>query len=416
MQTEIMQHNVNLLPHQMKFLRSKKKFVWLKAGLGAGKTFALAWYVITRMLDNPETMGLIAANSYDQLNKSILNELFKQLDTLKLSYNYNTLSKTLTLHATGAVASVISLEKYDSLRGIEFGWVAIDELAYTREEAYNVVLGRLRCKNSKALELRASSTPNGFNFLYDRFGSGGYISYKATPDLHKDNYHQLISATAYDNFHLPNGYIDSLIAQYDPLLMQQEVLGEFINTQQGKVYWAFDRDKNLFFSKNPPIRLVAGLDFNVNPMTAVIGNILSKESVHAVGERWLENSNTYEMRDELLKIQHLQELSPDAAGGARKTSAVKSDHQILREAGFTLLNQKANPLRKDRINNVNRFLSKGWLTIDPKNIKLIEDIEKHVHDEDDPSRGHITDALGYMLWAINPIRKSIPKPMVKEIS
>lgn len=397
---------IKTLPHQMRFLRSTKKFVWLKCGLGAGKTWALSQYIIYRMLTNPETMGLIAANSYDQLNKSILSELFSQLTALGLEYTYNSLLKTLTLHVNGAVASVMSLEKYDTLRGIEFGWLALEELAFSREEAYNVALGRLRCKHSKALEVRIASTPNGFNFLYDRFGSGGYISRMRTPIFCRDEFHELISASAYENFYLPADYLPSLKAQYDPLLYEQEVLGEFINTATGKVFYAFNRDSILEQHTGPVIQFGSGCDFNVNPITAAVGSIVSNNSVHVMKEIWIEHSNTFELADALVDICDDMLVVPDATGAARKTSASKTDHQILRDAGLNVRTRRKNPSVKDRQNNTNRWMANGWLKIDPACVKIIDDLSKLTHDNDDPMLGHISDGLGYLLWHLNPLKRT----------
>lgn len=405
---------ISLLPYQMRFLKSRHKFVWLKAGLGSGKTFALAHYIIIRMLKNPETLGLIAANSYTQLHKSILTELFYQLECLGLSYTYNILTKEVCLLDTGAKAMALSLEKYDQLRGIEFGWEAIDEGAYAREEAYNVAIGRLRCKRSHRLEIRIASTPDGFNFLYDRFASGGYISRIETPIFHRDKYHELISASARDNFHLPDGYLDSLATQYDPLLYEQEVEGEFINTDQGKVYHAFDRTTCLEEFRGEVINRHAGSDFNVNPLTSVLASVISNNSVHIYDEVWLEHSNTFELADKLTSIEYGMTVIPDATGSARKTSASKTDHQILRDAGLIVKSKRKNPSVKDRHNNTNRWLSNGWLKISPKCTHLIEDLSKLTHDNTDPKLSHISDALGYLLWHINPLRRPQPKSEIIE--
>lgn len=407
-----MRLKVELLPHQHKFLRSRRKFNWLKAGLGAGKTFALSHYVLQRMLKNPETLGLVAANTYSQLNNSILAEVINRFEELDLKYHYSPLSKILTLGINGAKVLVMSLEKYEQLRGIEFGWAAIDELAFARPEAYDVLIGRIRCKRSHFLEVRIASTPNGFNFLYDRFASGAYIDHSKTPQVLKGEFHEMISATAMDNPTLPKEYLDSLFEQYVGLFYKQEVLGEFVNVAQGLVYHAFDRSKNLKEVQNPIGDLRAACDFNVNPMTGIMANV-SQKRIHIRDEFWLNYSNTFELAERIReKYPRCQEIVPDAAGSAEHTSATKSDHQILREAGFEVLNRRKNPPRKDRFNNTNRFLQHGWLTIDPKCVHLIEDLDRCTYDNEDESLGHISDALGYLCWNVNPFRRPTPEPRI----
>lgn len=185
-------HDIGLLPFQHEFMTAPEKFVWLCAGLGTGKTFTLAHYAIMRMLTNPKTVGLLGAATYDQLRNATLVELQRELDRLSLKYSYSTLTNFLTLDCNGAKVKVFSMENYEMLRGIEIGWFGLDEATLVREAAYKVLLGRLRCKFSNKLEGRLTSTPRGFDHLYDRFVGE-----------RKDKHHRLIHATSYDNPFLP---------------------------------------------------------------------------------------------------------------------------------------------------------------------------------------------------------------------
>lgn len=404
---------VPLLPYQKLFLQSTTKFTFLKGGIGSGKSYTLSWYIIGRMLTNPETMGLICANSYTQLHNSIMAEVFRNLDSLGLKYSFNMLTKELVLHSTGAVALCLSLEKYESLRGIQVGYIAGDEICFAREEAYSVALGRLRCPKSHALEARFTSSPNGFNFMYDAFAEGGYISRTQTPDFRRNKFHRMISASALDNFFLPEDYLPSLAMQYSPLMYEQEVFGEFVNTSKGKVYHAFQRDRNLTPFQGTIAKRASGCDFNVNPLTAVLGSVVGKESLHIYDEVWLEHSNTFELADKLADIEEGLLVIPDATGSARKTSAAQTDHQILRDAGLEVKTRRKNPSVKDRYNNTNRWLANGWLQIDPvKCPKLVADLDKLTHDNTDDELSHVSDALGYLLWYINPLKRVQPKSRI----
>ena len=388
---------VRLLPFQNRFLTSRNKFVWLCAGLGAGKSFALAHYCIGRMLTNPETMGLICAATYSQLRDSILTELFRQLDTLGLKYSYSTLTGYIELHANGARVKTFSLENYEVLRGIEVGWIAIDEACLAKEDAYKVAIGRLRCRRSKALECRIVSTPKGFDYLYDRF-----VGEKLSPG------HELIHATAFDNPYLPDGYLDSLAAGYDEKMYRQEVLAEFVSNAEGNVYYAFDRTEhaNKRVIRVPSVPIWVGMDFNVNPMTAVLANVVSG-NLQVFDEVYLKNSNTYEMRNEIRERypDALINVAPDASGSSRKTSSTKSDHMILREAGFKVHTAKKNPAIEDRYNTVNGRLREGRIATDPiKCPMLVRDLERVTHEGNPSYLTHISDALGYLAWQIFPMK------------
>ena len=149
-----------------------------------------------------------------------------------------------------------------------------------------------------------------------------------------------------------------------------------------------------------------GTDFNVQPMTSVVIRVIN--NVYCViDEIYLENSDTYKLADELLKRGYRGTLIPDSTGKNRKTSG-KSDHEILKEAGFRIPSVR-NPFVTDRVNNVNRLFTANRIIINPKCKKLIADLEKVVWKKNkidagaDGMLGHITDALGYALWHLDPI-------------
>ena len=225
---------ISLLPCQMRFLRSAAKFVWFCAGLGTGKTFSLIQYAIYRALTNPETLGFIGAAQWSQVRDVTLAELFRQLQDMGLEYEYSSLTNFVRLKCNGARIKVLSMENFEMLRGYEFGWFALDEATLIKEEAYNVLLGRLRCRRSKALEGRLVSTPRGFDYLYDRYV--GHL---------KNAHHDFVHATSFDNHLLPPGYIESLASSYSKLKYRQEVLAEFVADTEGRVYTSFDRSEHV---------------------------------------------------------------------------------------------------------------------------------------------------------------------------
>lgn len=104
----------------------------------------------------------------------------------------------------------------------------------------------------------------------------------------------------------------------------------------------------------------------------------------------------------------------DAAGGNRSTSG-RSDYAIIRQcfpqARFCV--PGANPARRDRYNAVNAALCDALgrvrLRIHPRCTKLLIDLEEAVYqpntgmpDTSKPERGHISDALGYLVARLMP--------------
>jgi hypothetical protein len=111
----------------------------------------------------------------------------------------------------------------------------------------------------------------------------------------------------------------------------------------------------------------------------------------------------------------------DATGDSRRSSASRTDWQIVREFLARNANRfrtsfhtgSSNPKVRDRVNCVNARLCSQvgvrTLFIDPGCKQLIQDLERvqwkqdsngnmlHEIDKSDPERTHVSDALGYMI-------------------
>ena len=393
---------IQLTDHQADFLVSEKKFCGLVAGIGSGKSHIGSIYVRKKLGDEPNVLGFIGANTYRQLNNATLASVFTLFDSLNLKYKYNQNKGILSVGGTDIICG--SLDNYNPYRGIEIGWWWLDEGRDTDVEAFKVLMGRLRHKRAKRLEGRVTTSPDGFNWIYDYFAGE-----KKTHEF------ELIEATSMDNPFLPDGYIQTLEQSYDQKVFQQEVLGKFVNINLGSIYYAFKRSDHLdrLCTLNRSYPLYAGIDFNINPITAVIGQFYDNKA-HIVDEIYIMSSDTHEL-GELIKEKYSTQtiLIPDATGKALKTSSRGlSDHQILRNIGFQIKNS-GNPFRADRYNCVNNLFAKSRLRINPKCKNLVNDLEKVTYKEgtnlpntsQDSTLTHISDALGYLCWYFDPIVK-----------
>lgn len=206
---------------------------------------------------------------------------------------------------------------------------------------------------------------------------------------------------------------------------------------QGNVYHTFDENVHLKpMVYNQAWRLFIALDFNVNPMCAVIGQYDPGQSIHLMLDRAevleeiiLKDSDTYAMcialRDRLQKYKrgstlHV-EIYGDAAGTQRTANSRKTNWQIVAEhmaldttLYYQFIRKKTNPNIVDRVNAVNGLLRSAdgsvRLFIDEtKCPELVKDFLKvkwqtdaggnstGVLDKSDGKRTHISDALGYFV-------------------
>jgi hypothetical protein len=166
------------------------------------------------------------------------------------------------------------------------------------------------------------------------------------------------------------------------------------------------------------------MDFNVDNNSAVIA-VRRDSSLHIIDEIKLMGSNTDEMVEEIKTTYPQASITvyPDPAGAARKTSAGgRTDHTILRTAGFTVKAPNGHNAVRDGINAVNSKLANSAgipsLFFDPKCKYVIECLEKHVYKEGtslpekggNPDFSHMNDALRYMVDYLFPIRLPTTPP------
>ena len=192
----------------------------------------------------------------------------------------------------------------------------------------------------------------------------------------------------------------------------------------GQIFHAFSREYNVRpcpYERNLP--LVVGSDFNVDPLCWVIGHRYPNR-LKWFDEIWLRNANTQAGLDTLYhRYQHHKggfEFYGDASGKGRTTSAAATDYvQIANDARFQRLRRtihypSANPAIADRFASTNAmFVTAAGVRrmfIDPACRRLIQDLEVRSYrpgtrePADTADVGHISDAMGYAVSKLFPIR------------
>jgi len=313
-------------------------------------------------------------------------------------------------------------DKPDTLRGVGLNFLVIDEAQDIRADTwYKVLRPTLSSTGGRAIII---GTPKGFNWLYDVFMLG------QRGDLYRNDKGQLVRnpwrswqfRTA-DSPFIPPSEIEAAMADMDEKSFKQEYLASF-ETMSGRVYHTFDRTLHVGnYRFNPKLPIWIGMDFNVDPMTAVILQPQPNGEVWAVDEIFLPSSNTEEIADEIerryWRYTKRIVVYPDPAGAGRSHTRGESDLQVLREKGLTRLKfRRKHPLVSDRVNAVNRMLKAAdgtvRLRIDSRCTQLVNSLEQTLYKagsrEIDKSLGveHITDALGYAIELEFPTRKFRP--------
>lgn len=422
---------IGLHPHQLDFFTRTAPKLALVTGVGGGKTWAGTLWSILKGLRNPGVKGLIFANSYKQLKGATLDTLYTHLEELGLHYDVHRQDMILTLERSTPIY-LRSMENYDDVRGPEFGWAYGDEVRDLAFDAHNVIVGRLRDRRCDALELRYTTTPAGFNWLYEEFvekpdEARGFVQRKEDLPLRLRPYlgYEVIHARSTDNPDLPDEYLAAL-ETYDPQLYEQEVGGRFINVGRGRTYYNFDRARNRrLVEYDPDLPLIFTYDFNATapaPFAVIVAQRVGKE-VRAIDEVALPGGTTGEACDILLDRYgprghgHTSgvRIYGDATAKKKSTQTGESDYHLIRAKlahhfrGFRLaVRKKTNPAVVDRVNAVNaKFLNvAGEITafVSPRCPQLTADLErvtwkpgKREIDKSDAKRTHHSDAWGYLI-------------------
>lgn len=206
----------------------KKPFITcLKYGRQTGKSFWALMDMITRGMNTPNIKIRFVTPAYslaskhmqtiDSLftgNEDIKNKIFKKIRYKEQEYTFY----------NGTVASFLSAESEDNLRGDTCHFMYIDEAAFIKETTYTEILLPMLTRTKGRLAM--FSTPNGKNWFYDLYQKG----------LIESNHDIVCSLSAtYLDLQNQDDYEDILrviMALKDTMsanAFNREVMGEFIS-------------------------------------------------------------------------------------------------------------------------------------------------------------------------------------------
>ena len=408
----------DLHPQQQEFFDNQNEIVGLSAGYGAGKTRSLCAMALKLMAQNVGFIGAILEPTGPLLRDIWQTDFDQFLEHYEIPYSFRASPlPEYVVHLKEGDCKLLcrSFENWSRIIGLNLAFCLADEIDVVSpsicDRAFPKILGRLRAGNVR--QFCAASTPEGFRWLYNTFG---------TDEAKERTDRQLIKMRTQDNPHLPSDFIERMQANYDPSMLQAYLNGEFINLTTGQVYSRFTREQNVTNIKPDiglePLRI--GIDFNIQNTNAVIGIVQDQkllifdEVVAAYDTDAL--AQTIKSRYPMNKIY----VYPDASGGNRSTNATQTDIEILSGYGFSNQSPRSNPPVRDRVASVQALLCNGKgesrLQIHASCRKLIESMELQSYTEKgepDKESGydHMADALGYLIWReFNPLFARSGKP------
>ena len=389
---------------QLTIVNDHKRFRVCVAGRRFGKTH-LAIRELCFHARQPHQEVWYVAPTYKQSKNIVWKKLKNRLQDLRWADKINETELSIQLK-NGSTICLKGADNHDSLRGVGLDFIVLDEFADIDPAAwFETLRPTLSDRQGRALFI---GTPKGIgNWSYELFQN-----HLEDPD-HWSSY----QFTTLDGGNVPEEEIQQARKDLDERTFRQEYMATF-ETFAGRIYYSFERALNVKpFSEPVPDVLYLGMDFNIDPMSAVVA-VRKGDTLHVIDEIRLFSSNTQEAVDEIKSRYPKNKIwvYPDPAARQRKTSAGGvTDLTILQNAGFIVKAPNSHTPVRDRINSVNSRLcsSSGQrgLFVDPKCRNTIEGLERHTYKQGssqpdkDSGYDHMMDALGYMVDYLFPVTR-----------
>lgn len=406
----------SMLPHQRAAIEAREPYKALVTGVGGGKTHFGSRWTIFRALSFPQSFHLATGNTYRQCLDVVVPALMSASVEWGLDVAFAKSDFEIRGQSLGTIR-VRSLDKPDTVaRGAEYGSWWGDEVRDTTKEAADLAVARLRCAKVDRPEYLWTTTPNGFDHIYDRHVT---LREKQLRERGSSDY-ALIRGSGRANRFLVGGYHDRLADSYDARFAAQEIEGEFVVIGVGQAYFAFDRALDVVeVAHNPNDWCYLGIDFGATTVVTVFQRGPAG-TWHVLDEVFGDGLTAADCLRKLAEFGWTAHaagwcIEPDPAGRARNQAGY-TDHALAKEAaislGFRDVNMfplSAAPPIRDKVNTINALLcsstGKRRLKIHPRCRHLIEDLERVAWTEKgDLNKGpsgkltHASDSIAYGLY------------------
>jgi hypothetical protein len=336
----------------------------------------------------------------------------------RLGYKFEINKADLTVTIPELNNGIYYLDTYhdpDAIISYEIAHGGVDELdtlsSEKAEHAWTKITERIREQTTfeagNTLAVASTTNQGTSGFCFAKWGTGENID---------SGYHYIRAGTGTNKF-LPEGYVEQIRKNYDPVMAEAFIEGGWVSFTKNKVYHFFNRQNhhtNRVITDSDTV-LHIGLDFNIGGCCAVV-HVIDNNNPIAVDE-----FTSYDTRDFVNNLARYSSkkciIYPDASGNAGKTNSSQSDVSIIRTAGFQVNCKLSNPAIRDRVNAFNGLLSHDrYLVNTDKCQQLTNALEAQGYDKKGepekftihPSIDDWVDCAGYFVAYKYPVMPFIP--------
>lgn len=399
---------------QWDFVFSEAKYPAIIGGLGSGKTAAGS--ARSQMLMSFEETCWIGyyMPTYDLINLRAIPGFEEYCDIHNIAYKTNKSKYYIDIEDLGRII-FRSYEKPNRIIAYQVAHSIVDELDTLPIEKARIVWRKVKERNRAPTKWPSGNTIGNvttpdmgvFGFSYERWNDPG-------PEYESINAHTLSNIFLDD----PEGYVQSIREEYDPIMAEAMIEGKFVNFSKDKVYHFFNRRKHHSNRKlrNSDSMIHVSIDFNVGGCCAVVWIIENNRPI-AVKEFVSHDTMDFCIRLGTYKREHRDIIVyPDASGDSRSTNSSSTDIQLIKSSGFKVDCGDSNPPVRDRINAKNNLLSKQELLVNTDECpRYTHALETQGYDDkgepqkftEHPSIDDWNDSGGYFIYRKYPVTRFV---------
>lgn len=405
--------NGNFNPHQKElFEDDHSALIHLSGGYGSGKTHGLVKKLLKLSFLNKDLHGGLVCPSYKDFKRDVHIEFENVLSANNIKCKYNNQDHYYSFPWTSGRLYVASAE--NMLRGPNWAYAGINEVTLIPLKRYKEVVGRVRVKQAKCLQVVSVGTPEGFLSEY----------YEYFIEKPPKNFRIIYGKTDDNSQNVHENYTANLEQSYDEKSLAAYRHGLWINMNGSQFYYSFDPAKQFNRELRPEMfaQFYIAIDQNVDPYCASIWGF-DGYKIYGVGQIKLDGDKGYDTHNMIDALRYRgytpdnSILYPDPSGNSRNTRG-QPDVVIFRNAGYEVRTKSKAPSYRQRQLNVNNLLSKGRIVFNPD---LMPDVRKDYEaveqdkvtlekKKDNPKLTHFSDGIDYLcdnLFPFSGTHKSV---------
>lgn len=186
-----------LKPTGSDFHKSDAKYKLIVGGKGSGKTTMLLHEGLMLSCEYPGNVGVFFRETLGEVQEVIIDPLLEILPQELIAEFHKAPPKRLKL-TNGSIIHFRPLDEARKVKGLNLGWVGIDEVDAIDEESWLQVIGQLRRPGVRLSAIATTNPTDIFHWIYDYWVRKKLKGY------------EYFRADSSDNAFLPPGFISSL--------------------------------------------------------------------------------------------------------------------------------------------------------------------------------------------------------------